>query len=94
MKLDVGEKNRKMESQDLLRQVMSEAMGIYMAKEPSNGDSWRDNNQVTMWGLFQHLKHEIEEIDRSESKDRFYHNCLDAINLLAMLAARTRLLEK
>lgn len=76
-----------MESQDMLRQIMSEAVGIYMSKEPSEKDSWRD---LEMWNLLQHAKHEFAEIERSREPDRFYHNCLDLINLVAMLAARTR----
>lgn len=86
MKIDTHNSNRIMESQDMLRQIMSEAIGIYMSKEPSKKDSWRG---LEMWNLLQHAKHEFAEIERSREPDRFYHNCLDLINLVAMLAART-----
>lgn len=79
--------NRLMESQRLLREVMSEAIGIYMAKEPSEKDGWRD---VNLWQLDQHLKHEHEEVNRSNTPDRLYHNLLDSIVLTAMLAVRVR----
>ena len=82
--------NRLMESQALLREVMAESIGIYMSKEPNPkfGDSWRD---ISIWQLIQHLAHEVEEIKRSDSPDREYHNSLDAIVLAAMIAARIRL---
>lgn len=82
--------NRLMESQDLLREVMTESIGIYMSKEPNPkfGDSWRD---LSIWQLIQHLAHEVEEIKRSDTEDRQYHNALDSIVLAAMIAARVRL---
>lgn len=83
--------SRLLESQDLIRDVMSNAMGIYVAEEPKKRDTWRETSQ---WTLMQHLKHEIAEIERSGTHDIYYHNCLDAINLLAMLAANTRLASK
>lgn len=76
-----------MKSQDMLREVMAEAMGIYMAKEPAEKDSWR---QKPFWNLLQHAKHEFAEIEKSSSPDRQYHNCLDLIGLAAMLAVRCR----
>lgn len=77
-----------MESQALLREIMSEAMGIYMAKEPAERDDWRDKK---VWDILQHTKHEFAEIERSRGEpDRFYHNCLDLICLGAMLAAKVR----
>lgn len=86
MKLeDFKEFNRLLESQQILRDVMHEAIGVYMAKEPKIKDQWRE---MTLWGIWEHLKHEIEEIDRSGTKDRTYHNILDAIGLLAMLGYR------
>src|ERR1044072_5532528 len=82
--------NRLIESQELLRSVMSEAMGIYESKEPKVGDSWRDFTD-NEWQLLQHAKHEFDEIERSIGEDdRFYHNCLDLINLITMMAARKR----
>ena len=79
------------ESQELLRSVMSEAMGIYMAKEPKNGDEWREQE---FWRLLSHLKHEIEEVERSGTLDRVYHNALDCIGQAAIIAAYFRLRMK
>ena len=81
------EENDLIKSQDLLRSIMSEAIGIYMAKEPAEKDNWR---RVSVWQLLQHAKHEFEEIERSDTKDRYYHNCLDLLCLVAMLASRGR----
>jgi len=80
--------NRLMESQDLIRECMAESLGIYMAKEPKIRDQWREE---TVWKVLMHLKHEIEEIERSKSADRQYHNALDACGQAAILAARIRL---
>ena len=77
-----------LKSQEIIRSVLNEAVGVYIAEEPKKQDSWRETQ---MWRLKQHLKHEIQEIDRSITEDRFYHNCLDAINLLAMMAAKARM---
>ena len=79
------------ESQELLRSAMSEAMGVYMAKEPKNGDEWREQE---FWRIISHLRHEIEEIDRSVNLDRRYHNTLDCIGQAAILAAHLRLRMK
>lgn len=80
-------KNRLMESQDLLRDTAHEAIGIYMAKEPSEKDNWRE---VAYWNLLQHIRHEFEEIVKSSTPDRQYHNLLDLIGLILMLAVRVR----
>lgn len=69
---------------------MTESMGIYMSKEPSEKDSWRD---VSIWQLIQHLAHEVEEIKKSNTADRQYHNSLDAVVLAAMIAAKVRIIE-
>lgn len=78
---------RLMESQDRLREVMAEAMGIYMAKEPTEKDGWRHKN---LWELMAHLAHEVGEIRHSSETDRIYHNSLDAVILAAMIAVRVR----
>jgi hypothetical protein len=79
--------NRIMDSQDLLRSIMSEAIGIYMAKEPKIRDQWRD---LDWWQVFNHLKHEVGEIERSNSVDRQYHNLLDLVGQAAICAAWVR----
>ena len=84
---DLNKDNRLIKSQQLLRDCFHEALGVYEAKEPKVSDSWRDMEPYQLW---LHFLHEIEEIKRSQTKDRIYHNCLDAINLLGMIAVRTR----
>lgn len=87
-KVNPFKKNRIIESQELLRSVMAESLGIYMAKEPKNFDQWREQDY---WQILSHLKHEIEEIDRSITLDRKYHNTLDCIAQAAILASYLRL---
>jgi hypothetical protein len=88
MKTNPFTKTRLTESQELLRSVMSESLGIYMAKEPKNEDQWREQEY---WQILDHLKHEIEEIQRSQTLDRKYHNALDCIGQASILAAHLRL---
>jgi hypothetical protein len=79
---------RQIESQWIIRESLAEALGIYIAKEPSEKDTWRDKD---IWSAFQHLKHEIEEIERSKTMDRQLHNALDACAQAAILASRIKL---
>lgn len=79
---------RLMMSQELLRDIMHEAVGLYMAKEPKIGDQWRD---MKYWDAWNHLKHEIAEIERSTTLDRQYHNMLDLIGQAAICAACIRI---
>ena len=72
-----------------LRQILDMAFGVYLEQEPKKEDSWRDEEYGTMFG---HLKHEMEEISRSDSRTKQLHNCLDACVLSALLAAK--ILEK
>jgi hypothetical protein len=84
------EKNesRQIESQMMIIEAMAEARGLYIAKEPKHFDEWRDK---TVWEVFMHLKHEIEEIERSATTDRQLHNALDACAQASILAARIKL---
>lgn len=77
--------NRLLESQDKLRQIFNMAMGVYIGQEPKKKDSWRD---IRYYDLWRHFKHEVGEIDRSDSKCKQLHNILDAINLLCMMGAK------
>jgi hypothetical protein len=83
--------NRIMDSQERLRAAMSEALGIYMAKEPKHTDEWRDKQ---WWEVWSHLLHEIEEVKRSGTQDRKYHNLLDLIGQAAICASWVRLHEE
>ena len=80
-------KNELIESQENLMMVMNHAVGVYMSKEPSERDNWR---RVPFWNLVKHTEHELEEVIRSGEKDRQYHNLLDLIGLMRMLAWRIR----
>ncbi len=87
-------KNRKFEvkrlkeSKLMIEKCMSEALGLYTAKEPKHGDEWRDTD---VRSNFNHLKHELEEIKRSGDSVRQLHNVLDACCQAAILAARIKL---
>ena len=78
------ETNRVIDSHKRVQQMLDKAMGLYIAKEPKHKDEWRDK---TVWQNFMHLKHEMEEIERSKSADRQLHNALDACGQAAILAA-------
>lgn len=82
---------RKAESRRLLQRELDCAFGVYIADEPTKGDVWRNQS---IWDLFKHLEHEVDEIHRSKNTERKYHNALDACGLAALLAARVRELEK
>jgi hypothetical protein len=86
----LAEKNetRQVESQIMIREAMAEAIGLYIAKEPKHSDEWRDKS---VWEVFMHLSHEIDEIKRSGTSDRQLHNALDACAQSAILAARIKL---
>lgn len=80
--------DRLVDSQIRIRECMAEAVGLYIAKEPKHKDEWRDK---TVWEVFMHLSHEIDEIKRSGTTDRQLHNALDACAQAAILAARIKL---
>jgi benzoyl-CoA reductase/2-hydroxyglutaryl-CoA dehydratase subunit BcrC/BadD/HgdB len=79
---------RQVESQMMVRECMAEAIGLYIAKEPKHTDEWRDKS---VWANFEHLRHELEEINRSATTERQLHNALDACAQAAILAARLKL---
>ena len=85
------ERIRLSESRNLIREMMNTAMGLYIAKEPKHGDEWREKGY---WKNFMHLKHELDEIERSKSYDRKLHNALDACAQSAILASMILLQEK
>lgn len=76
------------ESKLMIEKCMSEAIGLYTAKEPKHGDEWRDTD---IFSNFNHLKHELDEIKRSKDSVRQLHNVLDACCQAAILAARIKL---
>jgi len=85
MKVTREEDDRMMDSRQKLFSVMMMALGSYVEQEAKKKDEWRDKS----WGeCYAHLKHEVIEIGRSKTKTAQLHNCLDAINLAAIMAAK------
>ena len=85
MKVTREEDDRMMDSRRKLFSVMMMALGSYVEQEAKKKDEWRDKS----WGeCYAHLKHEVIEIGRSKTKTAQLHNCLDAINLAAIMAAK------
>jgi len=76
------------ESKSIIEKCMTEALGLYTAKEPKHGDEWRDRD---IRSNFLHLKHELDEIQRSKDSVRQLHNALDACCQAAILAANIKL---
>jgi len=85
MNITRDEDARMSDSREKLLSVMMMALGSYIEQEAKKKDEWRDKT----WGeCYAHLKHEIMEIGRSKTKTQQLHNCLDAINLAAIMAAK------
>ena len=79
------------DSRRRLRQIFDMAFGVYIKEEIKKTDTWRDIE----WGkLWSHFTHEVQEIRNSKTRDRQFHNILDAINLLGMLGAKILLKEE
>lgn len=83
--------SRLTESRLMIEKAMSEAMGLYIAKEPKHTDEWRDKD---VWSNMKHLEHEIDEIKRSKTSDRQLHNALDACAQSAILAVSIKLKQQ
>lgn len=79
--------NKLIKSQNQLREVMAEALGIYMAKEPKIGDQWQTES---LFKVVKHAEHEFQEILRSKTTDRQYHNVLDLIGQMSIVAVKIR----
>ena len=81
------EKNNLMESQNKLREVMGEAIGLYIAKEPKIGNQFENQS---FFQVVKHAEHEFKEILRSKTQDRIYHNLLDLIGQISIVAVKVR----
>lgn len=81
---------RRRESRNIIRKMLDTAFGLYIGEEPKKGDSWRDQDYGK---LYSHLAHELQEIKRSKTTERQFHNCLDACVLAAILAGKVVLRE-
>jgi len=85
MRITKDEDVRMTDSRQKILSVLMMAFGSYVEQEAKKKDEWRDKS----WGeCYAHLKHEIVEIGRSKTKTEQIHNCLDAINLAAIMAAK------
>jgi len=76
------------ESRERLVKAFYFALGSYTEQEAKKLDSWREQN---IGQLYAHLKHELEEIQRSmKMQNRTYliHNCIDAVSLSVILLAK------
>lgn len=78
-------KERIDDSRQRIREAMNQALGVYIEEEAKKTDSWRD---LTYYDLFRHLRHELQEIERSDTPTKQLHNALDACGLSAILAAK------
>ena len=72
-----------------LEKVFYFALGAYMEQEAKKDDNWRDRSYGE---LYNHLKHEITEIQRSKDLTKQIHNITDAVMLSTILLAHV--LEK
>jgi hypothetical protein len=79
---------REDESRQKLMAAFKFALGAYMEQEAKKEDEWRDQ---TIGQLYNHLKHEIEEIKRSITRSSYkliLHNTSDAVMLSTILLAK------
>lgn len=72
-------------SRIVLEYVFYLALGAYIEQESKKLDIWRDQSYGQ---LYNHLKHEIKEIQRSNSLTKQLHNCMDAVMLSLMLLTK------
>ncbi len=70
-----------------VRFMLNAAWGFYAKVEPTRADSWRD---IPLVDLFDHAKHEVEEVVRGETLERRLHNALDLTALAAIIYLRSR----
>ena len=84
MEITKEQDQRMVKSRQLLQKAWNVAFGSYIEQEATKGDSWRDH---TIWQQVQHLRHELDEIERSKSATAQLHNAIDAVSLSTMLLA-------
>lgn len=72
------------ESRLQLEKAFYFALGAYTEQEAKKIDEWRDQS----WGqLYNHIKHELQEIKRSDSQTKLIHNLCDLVGLSTILLA-------
>ena len=79
------------ESRGVIRQAMDIAFGSYVEQEAKKYDQWRTQ---TWWQLVRHLRHEVDELDRSKTRTAQLHNAIDACSLGAILISKILLEER
>ena len=78
MEMTKEQDERMVESRRLLQKAWNIAYGSYIEQEAKKLDQWRDQS---VWQLTRHLRHELDEIERSKTKTIQLHNCMDACML-------------
>lgn len=61
------------------------SLGAYIEQEAKKKDQWRDE---TFDMLYKHIRHELEEIDRSNTQTKLLHNLMDLNSLAVILYAK------
>lgn len=84
MKVSQMKNERVDDSRVRLEKAFYFALGAYTEQEAKKWDQWRDQS----WGqLYNHIKHELQEIKRSESHLKLIHNLCDLVGLSTILLA-------
>jgi len=79
------------ESRQLIHDAHMISYGSYIEQEASKFDTWRDQ---TYWQLVQHLRHEVDELERSKTRVAQLHNAIDACSLASIIIGRHMLEER
>jgi len=82
MSISPNEDKRMSESRERLIRAFYIALGSYIEQEAKKLDQWRDETYGQLYG---HLKHEIEEVNRSKSRTTQIHNLIDCLMLSCIL---------
>lgn len=76
------------ESRQMLVQSFFMGLGAYTEQEAKKKDQWRDQSYRE---LYQHTKHEFQEVERSKDLTKQIHNLHDLVTLSTMLLAKVLL---
>lgn len=76
------------ESRVILEKAFYFALGSYGEQEAKKVDVWRDQ---TYGQLYAHLKHELQEVKRSNDRRKQIHNLVDMTMLSTILLAHVML---
>ena len=70
------------ESRRKMKEAFLFAIGAYTEQESKKLDEWRNQDYYT---LFRHLKHELKEVEKSNSLTMQIHNLSDCVGLSCIL---------